>query len=512
MANRNFTIGNHGESEYDPDAGGPVTVISQIGPVTYNAKITTSKYSPVTEEFENKEYILTPGVTKAIDVDSAMTVKLICSTIPPNTFTKCVNGWDKNIPIQSTEISYTLTSSEFLGSDLGDAKGRQFVVSTRGAEAYKVTVGDTISYDPISGFDVVSQTGAVTYSATVRVQVYDAVGEEYFNFDTPVALGVPTEINFTPRPGATYAYLICETIAGKRFSGASNGTIEIAYDKYAINYRLTDGELPPNPDSSRQYLIQTVDDTPIPTPEPTITNNYRLTRPELKEFQKQVYASQVPDDPRKPAWEFVSNVFLVPFVVPASEIDKREDIKARDITFNIADRLKGNSIALDLGTIEIPGRYGNSLDYYNASVSLYMPFKSGEIDLDPFQVIGGSIRLEYQVNPSDGNTTLNIYNEGDELIQTSTFKMGSEYPFYSFYDIQDKFYSPENVVNLIRSAYVTVKIPDYSGVAVPKVTVSGNLEGVTGRVDFSEVSIDNIPYADEYDELISKLKAGIVIK
>lgn len=512
MANRNFVIGNTSTSDYDPDIGGVVTVVSQVGPVTYTAKITTSKYDPVNEEFDNREYPLTAGVIQAIDVDSAMTVKLVCASVSPNTFTECKNGNNKTIPVQSTEITYTLTSSEFLGDDTSSRGGRQFIVKTSGATAYKVTVGDTISYDPVSGFDVVSQTGAVTYSATVRVQVYDAVAEEYFNFDTPVALGVPTEINFTPRPGATYAYLICDTIAGKRFSGASNGTIEIAYDKYAINYRLTDGELPPNPDSSRQYLIQTVDDIPIPTPEPTITNNYRLTRPELKEFQKQVYASQVPDDPRKPAWEFVSNVFLVPFVVPASEIDKRENIKARDITFNIADRLKGNSIALDLGTIEIPGRYGNSLDYYNASVSLYMPFKSGEIDLDPFQVIGGSIRLEYQVNPSDGNTTLNIYNEGDELIQTSTFKMGSEYPFYSFYDIQDKFYSPENVVNLIRSAYVTVKIPDYSGVAVPKVTVSGNLEGVTGRVDFSEVSIDNIPYADEYDELISKLKAGIVIK
>lgn len=511
MANRNFSVGTKSVCDYDPDAGGEVCVISQVGPVTYNSKITTYKFDPVSEKEVSNEYPLTPGVVKVINVDNSMTVKFVATSISPNTFLSCKNADGKKIPTQATSISYTLTPGEFLQNDEYDMKGRQFIVETKGAETFKVTIGDTISYDPVSGVGVVSQTGTPSYSATYRVTVNDPVSETSTNYDTPIPLGVPTTIDFKSQI-ATDWRLICESFSGKKFSGASNGVIEIAFDKYAINYKTTSAERPPNPDSSRQYLIQTIDDTPTPTPEPTITNNYRLTRPELKEFQKRVYASQVPDDPRKPGWEFVSNVFLVPFVVPASEIDKREEIKARDITFNVADRLKGNSIVLDLGTIEIPGRYGNSLDYYNASVSLYMPFKSGEIDLDPFQVIGGSIRLEYQVSPSDGNTTLNIYNEGEELIQTNTFKMGSEYPFYSFYDIQDKFYSPENVVNPIRAAYVTVKIPDYSGAAVPKVTVSGNLEGVTGRVDFSEVSIDNIPYAEEYAELISKLKNGVIIK
>lgn len=512
MAIRKFVVGDTLKSFRDPDLG-QVSTTTQVGAVTFSAKITTSKLDVV------KEYPLVLGVVSSIDVDTSMTVKLICTPIANNTFVSCVNASAKTIPVQANEISYTLINSEITFADTGAneagvsfvAKVRQFIVKTVGVESYKITVGDSIEYDPVTGMDKVVQVGAPSYSAIYRVTVSNPVSETSTNYDTPIPLGVPTTIDFKSQI-ATDWRLICKSFSGKRFSGASNGTIEIAFDKYAIDYKTTSAERPPNPDSSRQYLIKTVDDTPTPIPEPTITNNYRLTRPELKEFQKQVYASQAPDDKRKPAWEFISNVFLVPFVVPASEIDKRENIKARDISFNVSDRLKGNSIALDLGTIEIPGRYGNSLDYYNASVSLYMPFKSGEIDLDPFQVIGGSIRLEYQVNPSDGNTTLNIYNKGGELIQTSTFKMGSEYPFYSFHDIQDKFYSPENVVNLIRSAYVTVKIPDYSGVAVPKVTVSGNLEGVKGSVDFSEVSIDNIPYADEYSELVSKLKAGVVIK
>lgn len=507
MANADFAVGNLVVSEYDPVTGNSSYVASYSGDITYSAKITTSEYNPITGTESALEYPLVLGVVKSIPINNSMTITLTCLTTGAENFSSFKNGDGVDLPYQGTEISYNIDSWNL------DRAGayRFYEIKTASNTPDTVTLGDTISYDPISGLDIVSQTGAVAYEAKIQVEVYDAVSEVSTTYDTPIPLGVATAVDFKRQTARKWS-LICTAFQGKRFTGASNGTIEIAFDKYAINYSLSDPELPPNPDSSRQYLIQTTDDSPTPTPEPTVTNNYRLTRAELKEFQKQVYASQVPDDPRKPAWEFVSNVFIVPFVVPASEVGSRENIKARDITFNVVDRLKGNSIALDLGTIEIPGRYGNSLDYYNASVSLYMPFKSGQIELDPFQVIGGSIRLEYQVNPSDGNTTLNIYNEGGELIQSNTFKMGSEYPFYSFQDIQDKFYSPENVVNLIRSAYVTVKIPDYSGVAVPKVTVSGNLEGVTGRVDFSEVSIDNIPYADEYDELISKLKAGIVIK
>ena len=141
MANRNFVIGNHSESDYDPEIGGEVTVVTQIGPVTYTAKITTSKYDPVNEEFVNKEYPLTAGVIQAIDVDSAMTVKLVCAAINPNTFTGCKNGNNKTIPVQSTEISYTLTSGEFLGDDTYSRGGRQFVITTSGATSYKVTVG-----------------------------------------------------------------------------------------------------------------------------------------------------------------------------------------------------------------------------------------------------------------------------------------------------------------------------------------------------------------------------------
>lgn len=507
MANRKFVIGNKETSSWNPVTEETEVVISQDGAVTYTAKITTSKYDPINEENVDAEYPLTPGVVSNINVDSAMTVKLVCANIEPATFVSCKNGV-RTIPVQATEIIYQLTVAEATGDDTTNIAGRQFVVATSSGSPSKVIVGDTRTIE--EGVTTISQTGAPAYSAVIEVRVYDPVEEVTNTYSTEIPLGVATEVDF--KTGEGPAFLICNTIPGKKFSLALVGDTEIAFNKYNLEYQIPDAQKPPNPDAARQYFIQVVDDTPTPTPEPTVTNNYRLTRPELKEFQKQVYASQIPEDTRKPAWEFVSNVFIVPFVVAASEIEKRENIKARDLEFNIADRLKGNSILLNLGFIDIPGTYGNSLDYYGASVSLYLPFKSGVIDLDPFQVIGGIISIEYEVNPSDGNTTVNIYNDSNELILTNTFRMGSEYPFYSFYDIQDKFYSPENVVNGIQTAYVTVKVPNYTGDTVPKVTVSGNLEGVTGRVDFSEVSIDNIPYADEYDQLVSKLKNGVVIK
>lgn len=514
MALRKFAVGNSFTTSWNPVEERDETQITQNGVATYSAKVTTYRFNSVTEEGETKEYPLTLGVVSSIDITTAMTVKVICTPISPSTFNSAKSLTPKDLPYSPNSFEYQLLSSEISSTDSSSYNVRQFVVTTGSSNPeYKVIVGNSVSYDPVSGVESISQEGEPTYSASIQVRTFDQVTETEQIFDTPLTLGVSSTINFRPDGNsATYVYLKCVALEGQKFSSASNGSIEIAFNRYDLSYMLTTGELPPNEDSSRQYLVKTVADDPTPDPKPTITNNYSLTRAELKEFQTRIFASKIPGETITPAWEFVSNVFVVPFIVPSSEIGSRENIKARDLTFNIADRLKGDSITLDMGVIEIPSKYNNSLDYKGSEISLYMPFKSGDIKLDPSQVIGGSVRLEYKITPSDGNTTLNIYNKNGELIQTSTFNVGSEYPFYSFYDVLDKTFTPENVVNDLRKGFVVVKIPNYDGVEIPKVTVSGDLEGVVGRVRFSEVSVDNIPYSDEYDTLISKLKSGVVIK
>lgn len=220
----------------------------------------------------------------------------------------------------------------------------------------------------------------------------------------------------------------------------------------------------------------------------------------------------MPDDPRKNASEFVSNTFIIPLLIPASEVQLRENIKARDLTFNIADRLKGDTIKINVGNINFPMIHNNALDTVNVSVDLYLPFKSGTMSLDPNQVIGETVNIEYQINPTNGNTTVNVALVNGELISSTTFTIGSEYPFYSFYDIQEKMFAPENVVNDVRAAYAMVKIPNYDSSQTPRVKGSGNIADLSGKVTFDNVEISGINLNDEYEQVIGLLGQGVIFK
>lgn len=499
---RDFAIGNRMVGAYDPVAEVTSYTCYQDGAETYNAKIQTQVYDPVSEMLVTNNTDLVGGVVKSVEIPSGASIKLICEAKEGFSFSSAKSASVSSIPFSAKTVEYMLASNA-----LTNVNARRFEVKTvADVVPTKMAVGNTLTDG------VVTQVGEARYSAKLEVITYDPVSETWSTKTTPLSLGVLTTVDFE-KSTASIRRLVCEAVSGYKFNHASNGSIEIAFTDRTVSYELTTAEIDSASDLMRQYFITTVVDVPTPTPEPTVTNNYRLTKEELKKFQKGIFSSNVPDDPRKAASEFVSNTFIIPLIVPSSEVLLRENIKARDLTFNIADRLKGNTIHIEVGKISIPKVYDNTLDFEGVSVNLFLPFKSGDMNLDPYQVVGETIVLSYEINPTDGNTTVNISLENGELISTSTFKMGAEYPFYSFYDIQEKLYVPENVVNDMRTAYAQVKRPNYDNSPTPTVSGEGSLTGLTGFVSMSDVfELNGIPFKDEYDEVIRTLSNGVVIK
>lgn len=380
---------------------------------------------------------------------------------------------------------------------------------------FTLTVGDSID----SSGDV-SIVGDAKYKTKLYRSYEGSWGGGTFSEVITFDPKTPLVINNFPK-FETFR-LIVEAIEPNSINGASCNGEEVIFTPKSIDHTLTESQLPPNPASSRRFLITAGGANPQPTLRESINLNYKLDKSGLKEFQKKVFDTFVETIPgeTKPdeayVWTYVSNLYLLPFQIPEDQIFARELIQARNLEFNAADRIVGDYIYVDLGNIAIPEVYKNSLDYVGSQVELYVPFKAEPISLDAFQVIGETIKIQLVVGVSHGDSTLNVSLDNGELISTTSYSLGSKYPFFSYRKMVENDFQLKNVVNSNRKAYVTVKRADYSDIVLPLVEIEGKISDepvpVKGRVIFDEIKLDGIPYADEHSELMSKLKSGVIFK
>lgn len=174
-----------------------------------------------------------------------------------------------------------------------------------------------------------------------------------------------------------------------------------------------------------------------------------------------------------------------------------------------------NFIETDCGTITIDEYNKNSLDYNGVEIDLYLPF-IGNISLNPNQVYGKPLRLVYRTNPLNGDCVAVIFSDIVQIAYSQgnvsfdvpiNFKYGN----LNNYGTNDNaLYMAElqpyievrtnrqyqNMDNDLLNNNLWVKISDCSG-------------GVTfGDIDLHPVSSIN---KDEYDEIISILKGGIIV-
>lgn len=174
-----------------------------------------------------------------------------------------------------------------------------------------------------------------------------------------------------------------------------------------------------------------------------------------------------------------------------------------------------NFIETDCGTITIDEYNKNSLDYNGVEIDLYLPF-IGNISLNPNQVYGKPLRLVYRTNPLNGDCVAVILSDSVQIAYSQgnvsfdvpiNFKYGN---LNNYGTNENALYMAElqpyievrtnrqyqNMNNRLLNNNLWVQISDCSG-------------GVTfGDVDLRPASSLN---KDEYDEIVSLLKGGIIV-
>ena len=292
-----------------------------------------------------------------------------------------------------------------------------------------------------------------------------------------------------------------------------------------IDYNMTATELDPLNLASRNYVVAVNGDStdpdddvpPVPVDTQPINNNYLVSRSQLKVFENAVNGIQLNESGFENVYwvkitDYISSIRLLPFKIDEENFDGLSEIKIRKESLSSGTKIKGDQIAVNLGTIVIPKVHDNTLDYQGVSCELFIPFVAGGIPLDPETVVGYDLQISMVVNISNGSTTVNVVNaQLQRLISSSLVNIGTDYPFFSQMVVKQIELAPTQAVNGINKAYIKITRPDYNNTR-PLARKVGTIGNQKGYIEFDEVQINNLSLADEKDMLESALKDGVFIK
>ena len=174
-----------------------------------------------------------------------------------------------------------------------------------------------------------------------------------------------------------------------------------------------------------------------------------------------------------------------------------------------------NFVETDCGTITIEEYNKNSLDYNGVEIDLYLPF-IGNISLNPNQVYGKPLRLVYRTNPLNGDCVAVIFS-GNVQISCSQGNVSFDIPINFKYGNLNNYGTNDNALYMAGlQPYIEVRTNrQYQN--MNSRLLNNNLwvqiSDCSGYVLFNEVELHpvNRINKDEYDEIVSLLKGGIIV-
>lgn len=174
-----------------------------------------------------------------------------------------------------------------------------------------------------------------------------------------------------------------------------------------------------------------------------------------------------------------------------------------------------NFVETDCGTITIDEYNKNSLDYNGVEIDLYLPF-IGNISLNANQVYGKPLRLVYRTNPLNGDCVAIVFSDNVQIAY-SQGNVSFDVPINFKYGNLNNYGTNDNALYMAGlQPYIEVRTNrQYQNMNNDLlnnnlwVQISECYGGVTfGDVDLRPISSLN---KDEYDEIVSLLKSGVVV-
>lgn len=213
--------------------------------------------------------------------------------------------------------------------------------------------------------------------------------------------------------------------------------------------------------------------------------------------------------------DYIINVLELPFSIPDDVIGDEAPIKLGEYELEtVAKEIKQNLLFLDLGNITVPAKYGNSFDFMDTTVKLYLPFID-TITLEPEYVINQEMNIKYIIDLFSGNCTVNILSsKTDRIIYSDNHRLGRNIPFYSKNNVVNNLSDMNGIYNEVLTPYVEVVRNRVSSLNTfnNRVDVEGILLNEKGFIIVNEIDLKTNASYEEKIRIKQLLSDGVIIK
>lgn len=238
-------------------------------------------------------------------------------------------------------------------------------------------------------------------------------------------------------------------------------------------------------------------------------HNYLITDTELNALSNEQIWNYVGGEQSEEHYNvsaYINNLVELPFKVDTQTSVERISL-GRVQAHTVSHEAKSKIINLDLGVVNIPKKYNNAYDYQTQSIKLYTPFVA-PITIEPVNVINKAIHIVYNVDLSNGNLTVNLYND-NILFFTGNSNIASQLPFLN--TLKNTIINRDTHFNDndIRQPYIVVtrETPILDNDYYPTIE-RGLIKNYNGNVKVRLLNNMNIPN-NELAELTNKLESGV---
>ena len=238
-------------------------------------------------------------------------------------------------------------------------------------------------------------------------------------------------------------------------------------------------------------------------------HNYLVTDTALNALSNEQIWNYVGGDTNEEHYNvsaYINNLIQLPFKVDTQTSVEQISL-GRVKAHTVSHEAKAKIINLDLGVVNVPKKYNNAYDYQTQSIKLYTPFVP-PITIDPINAINKAIHIVYNVDLSNGNLTVNLYND-NVLFFTGNNNIGSQLPFLN--TLKNTIINRETHFNDndVRQPYIVVtrETPILNSDYYPTIE-RGLIKNYNGNVKVRLLNNMNIPN-NELAELTNKLESGV---
>lgn len=213
--------------------------------------------------------------------------------------------------------------------------------------------------------------------------------------------------------------------------------------------------------------------------------------------------------------QFILSLYVLNIDISSIVQSNKSIILGNYDTNIVAPQIVDYKLPINLGTINVTGKYNNAYDYINTECMLRLPFLDSTI-LDNDYVINQTLTIEGLLDIYSGTLTVNVYSTfTDGIVYSDSANIVTQIPF-----IQSQNNSVVNNLsnvntNLIDSPCVEVtrNIPYYAQDIFGKETVDYCLlSEISGYCEVNRIELETSATNDEKSMIINALEDGIFIK